>query len=98
MIGSRLGPWILDQELGRGAHATVYRAHAAESPAPHTVSAPLAAGADPTPRQAAVKVLAADLAADPGFLERFQREIEALRQLDHPNIVRFLESGVEDGQ
>jgi serine/threonine protein kinase len=83
MIGSRLGPWILDQELGRGAHASVYRAHAPD---------------EPTPRQAAVKVLAADLAGDPGFLERFQREIETLRQLDHPNIVRLLESGVEDGR
>jgi serine/threonine-protein kinase len=47
---------------------------------------------------AAVKVLAAELAQDPGFLHRFQREIDALRQLDHPHIVRFFEAGCQDGQ
>jgi serine/threonine-protein kinase len=48
-------------------------------------------------RTAALKVLAAELAQDVGFLQRFQREIESLRQLDHPNIVHFYESGYEDG-
>src|SRR5436309_11213997 len=48
-------------------------------------------------RQAALKVLAAELAQDAGFLHRFQREIEALGRLDHPNIVRFYESGLENG-
>jgi serine/threonine-protein kinase len=52
---------------------------------------------DGTGRQAALKVLAAELAQDPGFLHRFQREIEALSQLSHPNIVRFLEAGHHDG-
>src|SRR5215475_13636989 len=48
-------------------------------------------------RQAALKVLAAELAQDVGFLHRFQREIETLSKLDHPNIVRFYESGLENG-
>ncbi|MCI0456926.1 MAG: protein kinase [Gemmataceae bacterium] len=48
-------------------------------------------------RKGAVKVLAAELAQDAGFLHRFQREIETLRALDHPNIVRFYESGFENG-
>ncbi len=48
-------------------------------------------------RKAALKVLAADLAKDAGFLERFQREIETLSKLDHPGIVRFYESGYENG-
>ncbi len=48
-------------------------------------------------RQAALKVLAAELAQDAGFLHRFQREIEALSRLDHPGIVRFYESGLENG-
>jgi serine/threonine protein kinase len=47
-------------------------------------------------RQAAIKVLAAELAQEPGFLQRFQREIEVLGQLDHPNIVRFLEAGSQN--
>jgi len=37
----------------------------------------------------AIKVLPEDLAEDPEFLQRFQREAEALGRLDHPNIVRF---------
>src|SRR5579872_1396490 len=85
MIGTRLGQWILEQELGRGGMGCVYLARRA---------APDGAG----PAQAAVKVLAAELAVDPGFLQRFQREIDILRQLEHPNIVRFLESGEEGGR
>ena len=49
-----------------------------------------------TGRQAAVKILAAELAQEIGFLHRFQREIETLSRLDHPNIVRFFESGYEN--
>src|SRR4051794_2150119 len=48
-------------------------------------------------RQAALKVLAAELAQEAGFLHRFQREIESLAMLDHPNIVRFFEAGLENG-
>src|SRR4051812_13003049 len=48
-------------------------------------------------RQAAVKVLAPDLAQDPGFLLRFEREIEALSKLEHPGIVRFYDAGHEHG-
>src|ERR1043165_2875228 len=50
-----------------------------------------------TGRQAAIKVLASELAQDVGFLQRFQREIETLSKLEHPNIVRFYESGFENG-
>jgi serine/threonine-protein kinase len=48
-------------------------------------------------RQAALKVLAPELAQDAGFLHRFQREIDALSVLNHPNIVKFYESGFEQG-
>ncbi|HEV3084998.1 MAG TPA: serine/threonine-protein kinase [Gemmataceae bacterium] len=47
--------------------------------------------------RAALKVLSAELAQEAGFLQRFQREIEVLGQLSHPNIVRFFESGTHDG-
>jgi serine/threonine-protein kinase len=83
MIGARLGSWLLDKEIGRGGMGCVYLAH----------REPAGPGG---PEQAAIKVLAAELAVDPGFLARFQREIEILRQLDHPNIVRFLDSGQQD--
>ncbi|HEY7326036.1 MAG TPA: serine/threonine-protein kinase [Gemmataceae bacterium] len=85
MIGARLGSWILDRELGRGGMGCVYLARR-----------------DPTevdkPEQVAIKVLAPELAVDSGFLARFQREIDILRKLDHPNIVRFLESGQQEGR
>jgi serine/threonine protein kinase len=38
------------------------------------------------------------VARDPGILERFVREGEALRQLDHPNIVRMVDAVEEQGQ
>src|SRR5262249_42184934 len=48
-------------------------------------------------RQAALKILSPELAQDSGFLQRFQREIDILAQLQHPNIVQFYESGLENG-
>lgn len=47
---------------------------------------------------AAVKVLAPELTRDDLFLSRFYREIEALRRLDHPRIVRYLDSGSDAGR
>jgi serine/threonine-protein kinase len=84
MADGKLGSWVIDREIGRGGMGTVYAAHEAE---PHG-----------EPRQAAVKVLAPELAADPGFLERFRREIDTLRQLRHPNIVELYEAGTQDGR
>jgi serine/threonine-protein kinase len=85
MIGVRLGPWIVESELGRGGMGTVYRA-VADPPPAHG------------PTHAALKVLAAELSLDDGFRQRFQREIDILRELEHPNIVRFLGSGEEKGR
>jgi serine/threonine-protein kinase len=50
-----------------------------------------------TGQRAAVKVLADHLGQDPVFRERFQREIETLKRLLHPNIVELYGYGVEDG-
>jgi serine/threonine-protein kinase len=84
MTANRFGPWVINEELGRGGMGCVYLAH--REPA------------DGAPARAAVKVLAAELATEAGFQERFQREIDILSQLDHPHIVRFYESGVEAGR
>jgi eukaryotic-like serine/threonine-protein kinase len=80
MIGTRLGKWVLDKEIGRGGMGRVYLSHE-----------------DPGERLAAIKVLSAELAQEPGFLQRFEREIEILNRLGHPNIVKFFESGAQDG-
>src|SRR5262245_34418424 len=85
MIGAQLGSWVVEEEIGRGGMGAVYRAR---------ITAP----ADGKPEQAAIKVLAAELAVEVGFQHRFQREIDILRQLDHPNIVRFFDSGETNGR
>ena len=46
----------------------------------------------------AVKTLATHLSDDAGLRRRFMAEIEALRSLGHPGIVRLLAFGEEDGQ
>jgi serine/threonine-protein kinase len=85
MAEERLGHWIIDKELGRGGMGQVFLAH--EDPA-----------VNPDSRQAAVKVLAPELATEVGFLHRFQREIDILRQLDSPHIVRFYDAGSQDNR
>jgi serine/threonine protein kinase len=47
----------------------------------------------------AIKVLRRELTADmPELIERFRREGEALRRLNHPNIVKMLAMAEEDGE
>jgi serine/threonine protein kinase len=48
-------------------------------------------------RQLAVKVMAAQVSEQPGFLERFRREGEVASQLRHPNIVQVYDFACRDG-
>src|SRR5262245_14022617 len=73
MIGTQLGRWVIDRQLGKGAMGSVYFAHAADAP----------------DEVRAIKVLAPDLARDETARKRFKQEIDVLCQLDHANIVRF---------
>lgn len=50
-----------------------------------------------TGEQAAVKVLSPHLAAEEGFRVRFEAEIESLKKLRHPNIVRLYGYGEQSG-
>jgi serine/threonine-protein kinase len=50
-----------------------------------------------TGEPAAIKVLAPRLAADDGFRVRFEAEIESLKKLRHPNIVRLFGYGEQAG-
>ncbi|MDP7275190.1 MAG: protein kinase [Planctomycetaceae bacterium] len=49
-----------------------------------------------TDQSAAVKVLSAAMAREPGLVERFRREIGSLKQLTNPHIVQFFDSGEHD--
>lgn len=51
-----------------------------------------------TAEPAAVKILSSSLADDPDFRQRFEAEIETLRKLRHPNIVRLFGFGEEEGR
>jgi eukaryotic-like serine/threonine-protein kinase len=51
-----------------------------------------------TGESAAVKFLSPALAQEEGFRDRFQAEIETLRKLNHPNIVRLFGFGEQDGR
>src|SRR5215831_2343524 len=49
-------------------------------------------------RSVAVKILPADVAADPGRRQRFEQEAHALGALNHPNVVAVYDVGQSDGQ
>src|SRR6185503_16711134 len=50
-----------------------------------------------TGRSVAIKTLLPEVAVTDQALKRFMREIEVAAALDHPNIVRFIESGTHNG-
>jgi serine/threonine-protein kinase len=49
-------------------------------------------------RLVALKMIRSDLDADPGQLQRFRVEAEAVGRLQHPNIVQIYEIGEQDGR
>ena len=50
-----------------------------------------------TGRMVAIKTLLPEVAVSDQALRRFMREIEVAKALDHPNIVRFLDRGTNNG-
>ncbi len=73
---------------------------------PYEIVAPLGAGGmgevykaldTRLDREVAVKVLPADLAANPDFKQRFEREAKTISSLSHANICALYDVGHEDG-
>ncbi len=79
-IGTRLGAWQLQRQIGRGGMGAVYLAERAD-------------GA--YQQQAAVKLVRADWDSDE-LLRRFHAERQILAQLSHPNIARLLDGGLSN--
>ncbi len=80
--GLEIGPWRLEERIGRGGMSTVWRARRTD---------------DAFDAAAAIKLLnSALLATD--WQQRFRREAGYLAQLRHPGIATLLDAGVsEDG-
>ncbi len=81
LVGQSFGPFTVDKELGSGAMGTVYRGRFTK-----------------TGQIMAIKIMAPGIGStNSGALDRFEREIAILKQLHHPNIVRFYGAGKEKG-
>lgn len=80
---SRVGPWEIVRELGRGGMGTVYLARRSDGE---------------YQRQVALKLIRRGLDTE-DLLARFRAERQILASLDHPNIARLLDGGTaEDGR
>ena len=84
LVLTEVGGYFLTEVLGAGGMATVYRAVPRDR-------------LDDDAEAVALKVLSRDTWRDEGFQERFQREVETCRRLDHNNLVRLLEWGESQG-
>lgn len=77
MTGGRIGPYVLEDEIGRGGMGVVYRARRIEGEFDQVV---------------AVKILPLSYARG-AVMNRFRAERQILARLDHPNIARLLDGG-----
>ncbi len=76
LVGQQLGRYLVQEEIGRGGMARVYRALDTQ-----------------LKRTVALKVLAPQLAVDPEFAQRFEREAVTAANLRHPNIITIYDVG-----
>ena len=80
LIGRRVGPYLIESEIGRGGMGSVWRARRADGRFEGTV---------------AIKFVHAYWLGRTGE-ERFRSEGRMLGRLDHPNIARLVDAGVID--
>jgi eukaryotic-like serine/threonine-protein kinase len=78
------GRYQLGDLIGRGTTGKVYRATVTDK--------------NGTDHVVALKVLAAELAEDPAFVDQFQREVSAAAGLTNPHVVPVHDHGLIDGR
>jgi eukaryotic-like serine/threonine-protein kinase len=81
LIGRTVGPYLIDEEIGRGGMGSVWRGRRVDGRYTGTV---------------AIKFVHAAWIGREGE-QRFRLEGQLLSRLDHPNIARLLDAGVLDG-
>ncbi|MEZ6041338.1 MAG: serine/threonine-protein kinase [Planctomycetaceae bacterium] len=81
MAERRIGPFLIEKQLGAGGMGIVYLATY-----------------EPAGKKVALKVLTPALSSDAKLLKRFEREIDILKKMSHPNIVKYYGGGTKDGQ
>ncbi|MDF1664523.1 MAG: protein kinase [Planctomycetota bacterium] len=79
-IPRRIGPYLLQEAIGRGGTSAVFRAWHVDAP----------------DQNLAVKVIWPHLVSDAEVIQRFRREIVLLQNLDHPGLIHFIASGRHD--
>jgi tetratricopeptide (TPR) repeat protein len=77
--GTRVGPYRIVGEAGRGGMGTVYLAERAD---------------DEYRKRVALKLVRGGLALDDHLVRRFREERQILASLDHPGIAKLLDGGV----
>lgn len=83
LVGLRVGPYRIEQQLGAGGMGVVYRAARADQAYTRSV---------------ALKVMRPEFKARE-MIERFERERELIARLDHTNIARIVDGGaLPDGR
>ncbi len=80
--GTRLGDYELNELIGEGGMAEVYRARQLTA----------------FGREVALKVIRSEFTGDEPFRRRFLREAHAISRLSHPNILPLIEFGEEQGR
>lgn len=86
LSGVQLGSYLIIARIAHGGMSTIFEAVRTENGA-----------ASDQAESVAIKVLSAAMGLDPGFKVRFDREIDVLRGLEHPNIVPILDAGESAG-
>lgn len=80
LVGTPMGDYHIQELLGSGGMAVVYKAIPIKNPGPQNA--------------VAIKVIRPDQVS-PEFRQRFEREIEVCMKLAHPNVMRILDWSVD---